>query len=70
MHAGFVPQRDFFIYVPLLQKQAEIQDCDTKNGHTTRIPFEEPSVLKNWERIALPGQLTVYTHTCGEEENY
>jgi hypothetical protein len=24
--------------------------------------------LTRWTRVALPGQLTVYTHICGDEE--
>jgi hypothetical protein len=76
MHAGFVPQHDFFIYVPLVQEQEGAQDHDTRNAYKTKTPFAEQILLKpgepvltNWTRVALPGELTVYTHACGDEEH-
>lgn len=69
MHAGLVPQHDFFIYVPLIQKQeasAQSQAYYHKAQEALRKSAEP--VLKYWTKVALPGQLTVYTRTCGDEE--
>ena len=69
MYARLVPQHDFFIYVPLVQKQEKNQ-ADNARKRCKEQPsgkLGEP-VLTNWTRVALPGHLTVYTHACGDEE--
>jgi hypothetical protein len=74
MYAGIVPQHDFFIYVPLIREQqgsAKSQTCCNivLAEHESRECEERACpVLTRWTRVALPGQLTVYTHICGDEE--
>ena len=72
MYATIAPQNDFFIYVPLIQKSeenAKIQSASSvyeKNVlSTTKSSSQVP--FSNWTPISLPGHLTIYAHSCGEE---
>lgn len=69
MNNQVLPQQDFFMYIPELQKVKEhqkviLRDCAT----SVQGCIVPPASHGDWVKIALDGSVTVYAHIWDMED--